>query len=241
MADARMNDRSLARLTGALYALIILLGLFAELAVRSTIRVPGNPSITALAIQEDLLLVQVGLVADIVVFLADAVVAVLLYVLLRPAGPVLALAAAALRLVGTAIYGANLLHMTAAWLLVGGQMAWMSSLNPAQTNELTLFFLELHGYGYDLGLVFFGLHCMLLGPLLWRSPAFPGFLGILLVLAGVGYWVGSFTRFLAPEAVGAVEPIYIFPLLGELALTGWLLVRGVREEGRPVARPGGDA
>lgn len=224
-----MTTRSLARLTGALYALIIVLGLFAELAVRSTIRVPGNPSITALAIQEDLLLVQVGLVADVLVFLADVVVAVLLYVLLRPAGRILALTAAALRLTGTAIYGANLLHMLAAWLLAGGQMAWMSALSQPQMNELALFFLELHAYGYDLGLVFFGAHCLLLGPLLWRSPAFPGFLGVLMVLAGAGYGIGSFTRFLAPAAVAAVQPVYLFPLVGELALTGWLLIRGVRE------------
>lgn len=223
-----MSDRSLARLTGALYALIIVLGLFAELGVRSTIRVPGNPEITALAIQEDLLLVQLGFVADIVVFLADVVVAVLLYVLLREAGRVLALTSAALRLTGTAIYGANLLHMLAAYLLVGGEMAWMTALDPPAINELALFFLELHAYGYDLGLVFFGLHCILLGPLLWRSESFPKPLGPLLVLAGVGYGVGSFTRFLAPEAVGAVEWVYIFPLVGELALAGWLLGWGVR-------------
>ncbi|MEJ2539311.1 MAG: DUF4386 domain-containing protein [Gemmatimonadota bacterium] len=232
-----MSTRSLARLTGALYALIIVLGLFAELVVRSTIRVPANPSITALAIQEDLLLVQVGLVADIVVFLADAVVAVLLYMLLRPAGKALALTAAALRLVGTAIYGANLLHMLAAWLLAGGQMAWMTALSQAQMNELALFFLELHAYGYDLGLVFFGLHCMLLGPLLWRSPAFPGVLGVLMVLAGAGYWIGSFTRFLAPQAMAAVEPVYLFPLLGELAFTGWLLVKGTRDSEQPSHGP----
>lgn len=224
-----MTHRSLARLTGAHYALIIILGLFAELAVRSTIRVPANPSITALAIQEDLLLVQVGFVADVLVFLADAVVAVLLYVLLRPAGKALALTAAALRLTGTAIYGANLLHMLAAWLLAGGQMAWMTALSQPQMNELALFFLELHAWGYDLGLVFFGLHCMALGPLLWRSGAFPGVLGILMVLAGLGYWVGSFTRFLAPGAVDTVEPVYVLPLVGELAFTGWLLIRGVRE------------
>jgi hypothetical protein len=224
-----MTPKSLARLTGALYLLIILLGLFAELAVRSTIRVPGNPSITALAIQEDLLLVQSGFLADIVVFLADVIVAVLLYMLLRPVGKALALTAAALRLTGTAIYGANLLHMLAAYLLVGGEMAWMTALTEAQLNELALFFLELHGYGYDLGLVFFGLHCALLGPLLWRSPAFPSVLGVLMLLAGVGYWVGSLTHFLAPDAVSLVEPVYVFPLVGELALTGWLLVRGVRD------------
>jgi hypothetical protein len=224
-----MTPKAQARLTGFLYLLIIVLGLFAELVVRSTIRVPGSPEISALAIREDLLLVQAGFVADILVFLADVVVAVLLYVLLHPASKTLALAAAALRLIGTAIYGANLLHMLAAYLLAGGEMAWMSALTQPQMNELALFFLELHGYGYDLGLVFFGLHCALLGPLLWRSPSFPSALGVLMVLAGLGYWVGSFTRFLAPDAVGLVEPVYVLPLVGELALTGWLLIWGVRD------------
>jgi hypothetical protein len=230
-----MSPNSLARLTGVLYGVIIVLGLFAELVVRSTIRVPGNPAITALAIQEDLLLVQIGFVADVVVFLADVAVAVLLYVLLRPAGRILAATAAAMRLVGTAIYGANLLHMLAAALLVGGEMAWMTGLGAEGRQEMALFFLELHAYGYDLGLVFFGVHCALLGPLLWRSPSFPRTLGVLMVLAGVGYLVGSFTRFLAPDAVGAVEPIYIFPLVGELALTGWLLVRGARRSPAPAS------
>lgn len=230
------DPESPARLTGVLYLLIIVLGLFAELVVRSTIRVPGNPAITALAIQEDLLLVQAGFVADILIFLADVVVAALLYVLLRPAGKVLALTAAALRLTGTAIYGANLLHMLAAYLLAGGEMAWMSALTEPHLNELALFFLELHGYGYDLGLVFFGLHCALLGPLLWRSAAFPSVLGVLMVLAGVGYWVGSFTHFLAPDALGLVEPVYVLPLVGELAFTGWLLLRGVRDESAPTER-----
>jgi len=230
MPDTSPDLRSVARFTGLLYAVIIVLGLFAELGVRSTVRVPAKPAITALAIQEDLLLVQLGFVADILVFLADVVVAVLLYVLLRPAGRVLALTAAALRLTGTAIYGANLLHMLAAWLLAGGQMAWMTALTPPQTNELALFFLELHAWGYDLGLVFFGLHCMVLGPLLWRSTAFPRVLGVLMALAGTGYWIGSFTRFLAPELAGTVEPVYIFPLVGELAFTGWLLIRGTRED-----------
>ena len=60
-----MSPNALPRLTGVLYAVIIVLGLFAELAVRSTIRVPGNPGITAPAIQEDPLLVQIGFVASL--------------------------------------------------------------------------------------------------------------------------------------------------------------------------------
>jgi hypothetical protein len=51
-------------------------------------------------------------------------------------------------------------------------------------------------------------------------------------LAGLGYLVGSFTLFLFPEYSPAVMPVYVFPLVGEVALGLWLVIRGVRSPGR---------
>jgi hypothetical protein len=53
-------------------------------------------------------------------------------------------------------------------------------------------------------------------------------LGLLMLLAGLGYLVGSFTLFLFPDYAAAVTPVYVAPLIGELALCLWLLSRGVR-------------
>ncbi len=216
-----------ARLTGAFYLVIIIGGLFAELGVRQRLIVPGDVAATAanLAAREGLF--RLGLAGDLAAFLADVAVAALLYVLLRPAGRTLAAAAAAFRLTGTAIYAGNLLHMLGALQAVGGS-ASPAAFEPAQRRELMQFHLDLHAQGYDLGLVFFGVHCLLLGWLLWRSVRFPGVLGVLMAVAGAVYLAGSFTLFLAPSRSGAVEPAYFAAFAGELAFCGWLLVRGVR-------------
>ena len=230
-----MSRRDTARLAGLFYLVIIVLGLFSEVVVRGGIIVAGDAAATAANIAESELLFRIGVVSDVVVFLCDVAVAVLLYVLLRPAGETASLVAAGFRITGTAIYGVNLLNQLAAILLLDGA-GYLAALDPGQIEALALFFLQLHGHGYDLGLVFFGLHCLVIGYLLWRSPAFPMVLGVLMVLAGLGYLVGSFTLFLYPDYASAVTPVYIAPLVGEVAFCIWLLAGGpVPSQGRPHA------
>lgn len=216
-----------ARLTGVLYLVIIALGLFSELVVRSGVVVPGDAAATAENIIASEGLFRVGFAADLVVFICDVAVAALLYTLLRPAGRTLSLSAAAFRLTGTAVYGANLLNQFSALrILESGE--YRSVFDSGQLAAIAQFFMDTHGHGYDLGLVFFGVHCLLLGWLFYRSERFPRVLGVLMALAGLAYLVGSFTLFLSPDHADAVAPVYIASLVGELSLCGWLLVRGVR-------------
>jgi hypothetical protein len=218
-----------ARLTGALYLIIIVCGLFSELYVRSSIIVAGDPSATAANIAASAMLFRIGLASDLAAFSSDVAVAVLLYVLLRPVSNTLALVAAAFRLIGTAIYGVNLLNYFAA-LLVSTSAGYLTAFEPTELHALALLFLEIHKHGYDLGLVFFGLHCLVLGYLLYRSDYFPKFLGVLMALGSLGYVGGSLTLFLFPEHVAAVAPIYLAPLVGEVSLCLWLLIKGIRAE-----------
>ncbi|MEZ4388928.1 MAG: DUF4386 domain-containing protein [Candidatus Krumholzibacteriia bacterium] len=215
----------LARLAGALYLVIIACGIFGEVAVRGSLIVRGDAGATVANILAAEGLFRLGFTGDLVVFLCDVAVTILLYVLLRPVDRTLALMSAGFQLVGTAIYGVNLLNYFAALLIADGGLA---ALPPPQQHALALLFLDIHKHGYDLGLVFFGVHCLLLGVLLYRAAYFPRLLGILLVLAGLGYLVGSGTLFLFPAAVGAVAPVYAAPLVGELALCFWLLIKGLR-------------
>jgi len=217
----------LARLTGVLYLVIIVLGLFSEVGVRSRLVVRGDATATAENILASEFLFRLGFLSDVIVFLCDVAVAALFYVLLAPAGRVLSLVAAAFRLTGTALYGTNLLHMFAALLLLGGT-ASVSALDPEQRQALALLFLDIHRHGYDLGLLFFGVHCVVLGVLLYRSVSFPGILGVLMVLAAVAYLVGGFTLFLFPTATATVAPLYGLALVGEVSLCLWLLIKGVR-------------
>lgn len=218
-----------ARFTGLLYLIIIVFGLFSEVYVRSSLIVRGDAAATASKILASEWLFRVGFASDLVIFLCDVAVAVLLYMLLRSVSKTGSLISAGFRLTGTAIYGVNLLNYFAALLLLNGA-EYLKAFDSSQLNALALVFLDIHKHGYDLGLVFFGLHCLVLGYLLFKSDYFPRILGILMVLAGIGYVVGSFTLFLFPEFTAVIAPIYIAPLIGELSLCLWLLIKGVNAQ-----------
>lgn len=221
------EPRRAARLAGALYVLIIVLGLASELLVRQRLVVPGDAGATAANLLASERLFRGAFLGDSVMLLCDAAVGVLLYLLLRPVHRTLALAALAFRLTHTAVLALNLLNQHAAVLVLTG--AGYTALGPAQRDALAYLMLDRHAHGYDLGLLFFGVHCLLVGILILRSSFLPRLLGALSVGAAVAYLAGGYTRFLAPEALPAVQPLYGLALVGEVALAGWLLLRGVDE------------
>jgi hypothetical protein len=87
---------------------------------------------------------------------------------------------------------------------------------------------KLHGYGYTIAMVFFGVGLIVSGYLIARSSYFPEALGVLLVFAGAGYLVDCFARFLAPRLAALLFPWALVPgFLAELGRCGWLLIKGV--------------
>ncbi len=216
-----------ARVAGLLYLLIIVLGISGEIFIRSDLIVFGDAAMTAANIMASEGLFRFGFAADALMLVCDVAIAVLFYVLLRPVSKTLAMAAAAFRLIQAAILGFNLLNYYAALMLLEGSV-YGAAFKPDALNALSLLFLEMHTHGYDLGLIFFGISCLILGFLVVRSGYFPAMLGYALGVAGVVYLVGSFTRFLAPAFMPFVEPLYMIPLLAELAFCLWLLLKGVR-------------
>lgn len=216
----------IARVAGVLYLAIFVCGLFAELVVRTRLIESGDAAATAGNILADEWLYRLGFAADIVVVLADAALAVLFYVLLRPVNSTLALLAAAFRLVQTAVLALNLLnHYMALQVLRDDAYA---GLPGNELDALAYSYLDAHGYGYLIGLTFFGVNLALMGYLVYRAPYFPRFLGVLLGLAAIGYLVDSFMFFLVPDYDGAVSPVVLAPaVIAELAMILWLLIKGV--------------
>ena len=75
-------------------------------------------------------------------------------------------------------------------------------------------------------LVFFGFYCLLIGYLIFRSTFLPRSLGFGMVIGGLG-WL----TFLSPPLAEYLSPYNLAPgILGEGALTLWLLVKGVDEQ-----------
>lgn len=224
-----------ARIAGLLYLAIIVGAGFAEGYVRGTLVVPGDAPTTAANIRAAEGLFRLGFVTDLVAFLCDAALAVLLYLLLRPVSRSLALVAAAFRLVQSAILGLNLVHHFAAVLVVGGAGA-LSAFTPEQLDALALLMMDVQRHGYLISQMFFGVHCALLGCLVVRAAYFPSVLGVLMAIAGVAYLADGFGFFLAPDFAARVTGALMAPvILAEVAFCLYLLVKGVKAPRAPEA------
>jgi hypothetical protein len=130
--------------------------------------------------------------------------------------------AALFSLVGCAIGAlACLLDVIPFILLKGAHFA--AVFTPEQLQALTLMSVNVRVQGNNIGLPFFGLHCLGVGYLILRSTFLPRFIGALMVFAGVG-WL----TFLFPPLANSLAPYNMIPGgLGELSLTLWLLIKGV--------------
>jgi hypothetical protein len=225
------------RATGVLYLVIIAAAGFAQGAVRGDILAAGEPEAIAAAVAAGETLFRIGLAADLLAFLADAAVAVLLYVLLKRVNKTVALLAAAFRLVAhPAIAGLNLLNHFGAVLFAGG-IGSAAAFEPAQAQALAAVALEAHRYGYLIAGAFFGVHCGLLGYLLYASGYIPKVLGILMAVAAAGYLVETFGAFLLPAYAGVYGWIVgVTAAVGEVSLAMWLVVKGVSTRQAPTAQ-----
>jgi hypothetical protein len=216
-----------ARVAGLLYLIIAILGGFAYFFAFQTLVVPGDATATASNITASESLFRFGFAGNLVVFLIEIVQPVLLYVLLRPVSNTLALIMMLCRLAMAAVMGVNLLNLLSALLLLSGT-GYLRVFEADQLNALALLFLDAFQYGYDIALVFFGLHLFALGYLVYRSGYFPRVLGVLLVVASLSYLIDSFAGFLFPGYDAIIAQIIIAPtVIAELSFALWLLVRGV--------------
>lgn len=215
------------RLGGLAYLAIILLGLFGEVVVRGTLVVPGDPATTLANIDRAQGLWRAGLAGDLLMHVLDVPLIVLFYLLLRPVNRELALLAAVFNVVQTSVLVANKLTLLVP-LLLSSDPALTAGLSPGQMSSLSALAISMHGYGFGIGLVFFGLACLVRGYLLLGSGYFPPILGVLLVAAGLSYLANSVALILAPNLAAILFPWVLVPaLVGELALALWFVIRGV--------------
>jgi hypothetical protein len=227
----------LARATGLLYLVLAVFGMFSAMVLESLV-VPGDAQATADSILGSRWLFGSSLVTWLVVVVADVAVSVAFYLLLRPVSHALSLLAAALRLVYSAVLAAVVLNLFDAFrLLTGAQGAVF--LDEQQRQAMASAALETFSAGFLLALILFGVHLLTLGSLLHRSRYLPRVLGALLVAAGVGYIADSLAGLLLADHGRLVSAVLLTPaVLGELGLTAWLLLRGVRAP-RPVLQRAG--
>ena len=216
-----------ARSGGVLYLVIIVAGILGELLVRGTLVVSGDPTATASNILGSQLLWRIGIAGDLLMHVCDLPLMLILYVLLRPVNKDLALLAVLFNLIQTAVLVANKMNLLMPLFLLG-DADYLKALDPNQLHAQAYLSIKLHGYVFNVGLIFFGFACLLYGHLISRSGYLPKFLGVLIQIAGLAYLTNSFALLISPTFEAMIFPGILIPaLIAELTLGLWLIVRGV--------------
>ncbi|GAA0716449.1 DUF4386 domain-containing protein [Dokdonella soli] len=228
------SPRLWARLAGAFYLITIIMGVFAEVFVRGTLVVRDDAAATATNILAHEPLYRLGLAADLIMLASYIAVTLLFYSLFKSAGRSLSLLAAFSSLVGIAVLAVNSLNHLAPLVLLGNAH-YLSAFEPTQLQALALIALKMHARGYNIAGVFFGVYCLMIGYLVFRSGFLPRILGALMAIGGIGYVIDSFAIFLSPSFAAHLPDLSMLGGIAELALCLWLLVMGV-DAGKANAR-----
>jgi hypothetical protein len=215
---------SAAIIAGIGILLIAILALIANFGIFQKLVVPGDANGTAKNIFASVKLFRVGICCFLVVSILDVVVAWSLYVVLMPVNKSLSLLAGWLRLVYAAIFAFAIVDLPNILLLQnGGDLSHVNETS--QVNTQVMLLLGSFRNGWDIGLAIFGLHLLIVGYLVFRSSYFPKFLGVLLIIASLGYLVDSFGKLLLPNYNLTIAA---FTFIGEALFIFWLLLRGIR-------------
>jgi hypothetical protein len=197
---------------------------FAELYVFPKLVVPDNAAQTVRNILANKSLFVSGIIGYLITFICDILVAWALYLLLKSVNTGLSILTAWFRLVYTVVALAALLNLVTVFRMLH-TAEYSALMGSDQLAVQVKILLAAFRSGWHFGLIFFGLHLGLLGYLVFMSTYIPRTLGILLIIAGLGYLVTSLRPYLFPNLnLDAAQ----YTFYGELIFMLWLLVKGSR-------------
>lgn len=225
---ADISLRKAAIVAGFGLLVMTILAIFTEFFVRQSLIVLGDAATTANNIMANELLFRLGICSFIIVIILDVIVAWALYVLLKPVNKSLSLLMAWFRLVYATIFGIALVNFFSVLQLLSGA-DYLTAFEPNQLHAQVMLFLNAFSYGWAIGLVFFGIHLFILGYLVFKSGYIPKILGVLLIIAGLGYLIDSFVIFLLPNYEAT---IIMVTFIGESLFMLWLLIKGLKIQQR---------
>ncbi|MEP6617642.1 MAG: DUF4386 domain-containing protein [Ginsengibacter sp.] len=222
----KYSVNKIAKIAGILYLLIIVVGVFAELS-RGKLVVSGDATATANNIMASQLKWRLGIWADLFMHLCDIPLMLIFYFLLKPVHKNLALLAMLFTLIQTAVMVSTKLNLFMP-IFLSSNADYLKAFEPGQLNALMYLSIKSDGFGFGIGLLFFGFTCIVNGFLIIRSSYLPKTLGVMLQIAGLCYLVNSFALILGPEFEKIISPAILLPcFVGELSLCLWLLIKGV--------------
>ena len=223
------STKRAARLAGWLYLGCSVPGFFGLMYVPSRLIVSGDAAATLRNIAAAETLFRSGIVANVVGQAGFVFVALALYRLLKGVNQFQAALMVVLIAVSVPIAILNELNHVAV-LTLAGAAGPAAALGKAETDGLVALFLAQYHSGILMAEIFWGLWLFPMGLLVLRCGFLPRFLGVLLLLAGVGWVAQSCSALLSPDAGHAVARVTSVLTAGELPFMLWLLIVGAKDQ-----------
>ena len=209
--------RRISRIAGFFYLLVFLAGLVLVTSTRGL--VTADTATTAANILAHGQRFWGGYLLDVVSPVAYIVVTGLFYVLFQPVNKPVSVVAAVFSTVGCALGAVEcFLRQTPYNILT------TPGIDAKQAQAIAFVFAKVGGRANEVALIFFGCYCLLIGYLVFRSAFLPRAVGVLMMIAGLGWLTFAF-----PPLARPLMPFNLLPgIIGEGALTFWLLAVGAR-------------
>ena len=221
------TTRNPGRFAGLLYVLASIVGFFSLGYVSGKLIVDGNAAATANNIASSETLFRLGIAGELIGQAAFIFVALALYDLLKGVNRRHASLMVTLIVVSIPIAFLNELNSFAALVLVHGG-DFLATFDKPQRDALAMLFVHLHGRGFVVAEIFWGLWLFPLALLVYKSRFLPRFLGVWLALAGFAWVTLSLTSILSPQYQDKVNTYCQPAFFGEIAFMLWLLIKGAR-------------
>jgi len=228
----KTGSKSYIKLTGLFYLLIAVTGGFSIGYMPSEIFVSGDSIATTQNIVNNIGLFRLGIAGDIFVLIFEVLLTVMLYRLFKGVNGTITLVATFARFAMSIIMGINLINYLVP-LLILSKTSYLNMFEPNKLNSVIQLFMEAHKFGEYIWQLFFGLHLIALGYLIFKSNYFPKFLGVLMMIGSIGYAGDSLVRLLIinNDTISFLTTILLVSaVIGELAFTFWLLIKGTNKK-----------
>jgi hypothetical protein len=205
-----LSVRRASIVAGIGYLLLSILAGFGNYGVLAHLVTTGNAIKTANAITASKGLFVLGIGSLAAVAVLDVIVALALMKIFTPVSKRLSRLAAGLRIVYAGVFALAIYQLVGVLHVLG---------NANQALQGVSAFNNI----WNGGLMLFGLHLLLLGYMAYKSGYVPKWLGILIAVAGLGYFFDSVASVFSLVLTTKIASI---TFLGEVALILWLLIKG---------------
>jgi len=215
----------LARLVGVFFLLTIIGAIIAQGFISDTLVDYSSAAATAKNLLENRGLFQAGFTIFLLEMACQLVATALIYRLLRPVDRTLALVMLLFELMAIVIkMSARVFFIVPLWVLEHGSA--LGGMSTDQLQSLALVLLRINDVGAAAAVAFFGFSNLPMGYLTYRSTFLPRWLGVLGIIAGIGWLAFVYPPLGRPLAMY----IAVFALLASAAKIFWLIVFGIDEE-----------